>query len=91
MAEVKIHFEAVGSAVDKHKVVRNMLKNYPEFDGCIDPHVPDFDGVKEFKINFVGEWDGSIWELARLTHHAEGLYEGTRCEYVHVEVEFEID
>lgn len=40
---------------------------------CIDgPH-----SVKYSKDDFL-----------RLTHHAEGLYEGTGAEYVHVEVSF---
>ena len=66
-------------------VFRNMAEGYPEYS-VSGKYEKEQDGMQRF------EWDGVLleWgsedEFIRLTHHAEGLYENTSAEYVHVEV-----
>lgn len=81
----EIIFEAYGSKDDLNQMYHNLDNEYPEF-------MNDFSKEKYSKnknhhrSHFFGLWKGDYDELLRLTHHAEGLYENTNFENVHVEV-----
>ena len=70
-----------------HKIFNNFSVNYPEYASYMSGmyHKAN-DGYDTF------EWSGELPEesytedLIRLTHHAEGIYDETGAEYVHVEV-----
>lgn len=81
----EIVFEAQGREDDLSQMYCNLDNEYPEFLN---------DDIKEkyskkgniHSCHFYGLWKGQKDELVRLTHHAEGLYEDTDFEFVHVEV-----
>lgn len=81
--EAQIVFQAKGDEDDVSDVASAMISQYAEFEGKANIEVKD-DG--NFEIKFDGLWLGETDDLIRMTHHAEALYEGTDCEYVHVEV-----
>lgn len=68
-------------------VLDNMAENYPEF-------LIEEAEIQSLEAGFSRYiWKGKTEEcnqedFSRLTHHAEGLYEETGAEYVHVEVSF---
>lgn len=63
----------------------NFADNYPEVNVDENSYENDGDMVK---FSWIGSVDSAedAEELMRLTHHAEGIYDGTSAEYVHVEV-----
>ncbi len=63
----------------------NFADNYPEFDVGEEIYENDGDMVK---FTWTGSTDSleDAEGLICLTHHAEGIYDGTSAEYVHVEV-----
>jgi hypothetical protein len=68
-------------------VFDNIAENYPDFF----LEEAECQSLKKGSFQYI--WKGKIEEckkddFLRLTHHAEGLYEGTGAEYVHVEVSF---
>lgn len=84
----KIKFEAVGSVETVNEVCNNFCENYPEYSSNMEE---DDYSYNEDTGEFMLLWSGEIEEdefdnLIRLTHHAEGFYEFTDAEYVHVEV-----
>lgn len=90
---VKISFSAVGTPDTVDDVCHNFYEQYPEFAAHMDEDEYVYDkNTKEFKLLWVGEFeedeldDHDIDVLIRLTHHAEGFYECTDAEFVHVEV-----
>ena len=90
---VKILFEAIGAVDTVDDVCHNFCEAYPKFSANMDEEDYDFnDKTGEFKLLWGGEFEeGHLNEhdidtLIRLTHHAEGFYEDTDAEYVHVEV-----
>lgn len=66
-------------------ICANFADNYPEFDVDENSYENDGDMVK---FTWTGSVDSSedAEALIRLTHHAEGIYDGTSAEHVHVEV-----
>lgn len=91
MVEVKIYFSATGSKETADAVGNNFVENYPEFSEFMTEKMSKYNESSE---EFMFLWEGKFPELSetdrntliRLTHHAEGIYEFTRAEYVHVEV-----
>ena len=81
---VNICFEAQGTEVTMEKVLENFAREYPEYSSLEVKETLCDKG--EIKILWIGETETSEEELVRLTHHAEGMYEGTDAEYVNVEV-----
>lgn len=91
---IKIVFEAKARSIDDITDLRNNFnENYPEFARNMNECENEYtykDGMVH--IAWEGNFDktfcnkDNINELIRLTHHAEGLYEDTDLEYVHVEV-----
>ena len=93
MKKIKIKFEAVGSTNTVDDIYNNFCEGYPEFSSNMEEEDYKYNKkTKEFMILWSGEFeDDELSEndmdtLIRLTHHAEGLYECTDAEYVHVEV-----
>lgn len=91
MVKVKILFTAEGSREDADMVCNNFSENYPEFaEEMEEEEFSCNEETGEIKILWSGEFEDLSEEdrneLIRLTHHAEGLYEDTDAEYVHVEV-----
>lgn len=90
--EAEIIFEAVGTSEDLDDLYNNLDNEYPEFKNDFEreeleeKNNDDDKMTKCFKCHFYGIWLGDTDELIRLTHHAEGLYDQTGMEYVHVEV-----
>lgn len=82
---VEIIFEANGSNEDLRTMYSNLDEYYTEFtnDNSKEEYVKK-DG--RHHCHFYGTWVGNIDECRRFTHHAEGLYENTGLEHVHVEV-----
>lgn len=90
---IKILFEAVGTTDTVDDVCHNFYEQYPEFAAHMEEEDYEYnEKTKEFKLLWVGEFkegeldDHDMDILIRLTHHAEGFYEETNAEYVHVEV-----
>lgn len=93
MKEIKIKFEAVGSINTVDAICNNFYENYPVFSSNMEEEDYNYNKkTKEFMILWSGEFEDcefnndNMNELIRLTHHAEGFYECTDAEYVHVEV-----
>lgn len=93
MKEVKIKFEAVGSKKTVADICNNFCECYPEFSSNMEEEDYRYDDkTKEFMILWAGSFNDDelssrdINTLIRLTHHAEGFYEMTDAEFVHVEV-----
>ena len=93
MKEIKIKFEAVGTTDTVNDVCNNFCEGYPEFSCNMEEEDYKYNKkTKEFMILWSGEFEDdelsedNMNELIRLTHHAEGFYECTNAEYVHVEV-----
>lgn len=93
MKEIKIKFVAVGSTNTVDDIYNNFCESYPEFSSNMEEEDYKYNKkTKEFMILWSGEFeDDELSEddmdtLIRLTHHAEGFYECTDAEYVHVEV-----
>ena len=90
MKEIKIKFEAVGTVNTVDDICNNFYENYPEFAANMEEEEYEYNKkTKEFMLLWVGEFDpdeDDMNTLIRLTHHAEGFYEDTDAEYVHVEV-----
>lgn len=86
MKNVKIIMWCFLNKEDIEKIFDNFSDSYPEVEmeeSYYDQSLED--GTLEFT------WEGIIGEksvddIIRLTHHAEGIYEDTSAEYVHVEV-----
>ena len=86
---VKIIFVADGDFEDVEDMRTNLKEQYPEFSGEETSFVVEEyedNSKKHYKICLEGIWFGNIEECKRLEHHAEGLYENTGFENVHVEV-----
>ena len=84
---VEIIFEAVGTENDLSKMYENLNNEYTEFMNDVNREEYKYDKKnKEHHCHFYGLWIGDVNECVRLTHHAEGLYENTKFEFVHVEV-----
>lgn len=85
--KVHINMTCLIGKEEIHKIFNNFSKNYPEYASYMSGmyHKAN-DGYDTF------EWSGELPEtsftddLIRLTHHAEGIYDVTGAEYVHVEV-----
>ena len=93
MNEIKIKFEAVGSIDTVDDICNNFCECYPEFSCNMEEEDYRYNKkTKEFMVLWSGEFEDEelsgddMNTLIRLTHHAEGFYEGTSAEYVHVEV-----
>ena len=93
MKEIKIKFEAVGNKNTVDDICNNFYENYPEFSSNMEEEDYKYKSkTKKFMLLWAGEFeddeldDRDMDTLLRLTHHAEGFYEGTNAEYVHVEV-----
>ena len=93
MKEIKIKFEAVGNVNAVNDICNNFCECYPKFSCNMKKEDYKYNKkTKEFMIIWKGEFeDNELSEydmntLIRLTHHAEGFYECTDVEYVHVEV-----
>lgn len=100
--KVKILFEANGSPETVDAVRCNFHNNYPEFAAEMKNEEYDYNKeTGRFRLLWVGDFDESFLGdkndesligytnrdiLLRLTHHAEGFYDLTDAEYVHVEV-----
>ena len=91
--KITIVFEAKYHKLDDiDDVCNNFCVGYPELSSVME----EIDFVKkkgkQFKIVWEGDFneeeleDVDLDEVIRLIHHAEGLYEDTKVEYVHVEV-----
>lgn len=93
MKELKIKFEAYGTPETANNVYSNFCENYPEFSSNMTEE--DYEYNKQ-ENTIMMLWSGEFKEgelddndmdgFYKLTHHAEGLYEDTDAEYVHVEV-----
>ena len=90
---IKILFEAVGTTDTVDDICNNFYVNYPEFAVNMEEDEYDYnEKTNEFKLVWVGKFekdeldDHDMDTLIRLTHHAEGFYDDTNAEYVHVEV-----
>lgn len=81
----EIIFEANGSKDDLSQMYCNLDDEYKEFMADKLKEEYFVEGNRHF-CHFYGLWVGDTDELIRLTHHAEGLYENTKFEYIHVEV-----
>ena len=93
MKEIKIKFEAVGTPDTVDDVCNNFCEYYPEFSSNMEEEDYEYnEETKEFMLLWSGEFEDDRLDehdmdvLIRFTHHAEGFYEGTDAEYVHVEV-----
>lgn len=93
MTEIKIKFEAIGTEETVGDICYNFHENYPEFAGNMEEIDYAYDeDTMEFMLLWAGQFeDGQLDEydmevLMKLTHHAEGFYDETDAEYVHVEV-----
>lgn len=79
-----------GTDDDYKDMLNNLDTQYPEFICDYDNEQVDEKHISkskvEFTAHFKGLWNGPEEDCARLTHHAEGLYEDTRLENTHVEV-----
>ena len=85
--EVEIVFEAEGTKEDIAQVKINLEENYKAFVRNPDKESIVCEG-NTFRCTFPGIWTRDIEEcIIWLPHHAEGLYENTTCECVHVEVQ----
>ncbi len=90
--EAEIIFEADGTSKDLTDLYNNLDNEYPEFkndstrERLKEKKNDDTKMTKHFKCHFYGVWIGDTDEFIRLTHHAEGLYDDTGMEHVHVEV-----
>ena len=93
MKEIKIKFEAVGSVNTVDEICNNFYENYPAFAANMEEEDYKYnEKTNEFMLLWCGEFeddeldDDDMNTLIRLTHHAEGFYDDTDAEYVHVEV-----
>ena len=93
MQKVKIKFEAVGSVDTVDDICSNFYQNYPEFAANMGEEECSYnEETGEFALLWAGDFDDDELDeydlntLIRLTHHAEGFYDDTDAEYVHVEV-----
>lgn len=93
MKEIKIKFEAVGYVDTVDDICNNFYTNYSHFSCEMEEEDYEFDNeTNEFMLLWSGEFEDNeldeddIDTLIRLTHHAEGFYDDTDAEYVHVEV-----
>lgn len=100
--KVKILFEANGSVQSVDNVCCNFRQHYPEFAAEMEEVGYKYNKrTKDFKLLWVGEFDDDFLNqqnehsllgytnrdvLVRLTHHAEGFYDQTGANGVHVEV-----
>lgn len=93
MNNIQIKLEAFGAISTVDDVCSNFYEYYPEFSGNMEEENCTYDEKTQlFTLCWSGNFDegelseGDLDTLIRLTHHAEGLYENTDAEYVHVEV-----
>ena len=100
--KIKILFEANGTDRTADAVCCNFHQHYPEFAAEMEEVGYKYDKCKKyFTLLWEGDFDESFlneqngWSLIgytnrdvlmRLTHHAEGFYDGTDANGVHVEV-----
>lgn len=88
--EAEIIFSAEGDEDDLNQLYYNIEAYYNEFaissDDVKEKPAEDNEGKTLYTVYLKGLWIGDEGELVRLTHHAEGFYENTNFEYVHVEV-----
>ena len=85
-----INFKSTGSTKTLSDIIHNFYENYPEL-GCNMKHTAQYtEKSNVINIRFFGDFENlttdDINKIIRLTHHAEGFYEMTDAEYVHVEV-----
>ena len=99
--EIKLYVSGVGSNDSIDEFIGNIgqyLDDYDELDYTDSEQSPD--SFKNYKLTkneiaFKGVYEGEYTPMdesdspAKLTHHAEGLYEGTNVTDVHVEVFFD--
>jgi hypothetical protein len=90
---IKILLEAIGTRATVDDVCSNFCEGYPEFSSNMEEEDYKFDEkTGKFSLLWSGDFEegeldeDSMNTLIRLTHHAEGFYEGTDAEHVHVEV-----
>ena len=93
MLNIKILFQAVGTVNTVDDVCNNFYENYPKFSTNMEEEDYKYNKkTKEFTLLWAGDFEDDELEeddmdtLIRLTHHAEGFYEMTEAEFVHVEV-----
>ena len=93
MINIKIKFEAVGTVDTVDDVCHNFGEYYPHLAANMEEEDYEYNKkTKEFMLLWAGEFEDDqldehdMDEIIRLTHHAEGFYEDTDAEYVHVEV-----
>lgn len=93
MINIKIKFEALGTVDTVDDVCNNFYQNYPEFSSNMEEEDYKYNEKnKDFMLLWSGEFEDDELDeddmntLIRLTHHAEGFYEDTDAECVHVEV-----
>lgn len=88
--DVEIIVTTEGSEDDYNQMLDNMNTKYTEFmqnKECYTVSKTPTDNDKlDITAHFYGLWSGDRTYCARLTRHAEGFYENTKLEYVHVEV-----
>lgn len=84
MSESIVIFKADGDKVST--AIKNFKENYPEFevDNTVTEIDPDYDASVAFYGRITKPED--VDDIIRLTHHAEGIYEETSFNNVHVEV-----
>lgn len=86
----EIVFEGDGTEGDLNQMHCALTEEYPEFiyderrEKC--KHKDLGENRARYRCHFYGLWVGNPDSLVRMTHHAEGLYEKTNFENVHVEV-----
>ena len=93
MMNIKIKFEAVGTVDTVDAVCNNFYTWYSEFASNMEEEDYEYNKkTGEFMLLWEGDFEDDELDeddmdtLLRLTHHAEGFYEDTDAEYVHVEV-----
>lgn len=91
--QITIVFEAKYHKLDDiDDVCNNFYENYPHLAANMKEIGFEKQKGKYFKIIWEGEFEdgdleeSDVDEVIRLTHHAEGFYDDTNVEYVHVEV-----
>ena len=73
-----------------HKLSYSKIPSYNEIEECNEEDfrcklVDEENKIYEYQLLFEVYWTGDWEELKRMTHHAEGLYEGLNIEDFHFE------
>lgn len=91
VSEVIIKYNGVSpNSEEIEKMKDNFVENYSEFADFMYASSTAIDMFGNFEVVWKGFFinlsNNDVNELQRLTHHAEGFYEGTEVEYTHIEV-----